>query len=168
MLPRVAKYQFTRFFRTLYPLMFVSAMLHGCGGGGGSTTGSTTGVLPTTAPSAQPESSFSDPAVPQGDAALSLSWDTPTRKVDGSCATNIAGYRVNLGTAPGQPQVDDYRYTNELQCEPSGQTTSCGAVYTCTHTVTGLADGTWYATVQAFDTYGNLSDHSNEVEKFAR
>jgi len=73
-----------------------------------------------------------------GDALLS--WD-PNIEPD------IAGYRIYLGTSSG---------TYGTPIDVGNQTT---------HTVTGLADGTHFFAVTAYDTSGNESGFSLEVSK---
>jgi chitodextrinase len=74
-----------------------------------------------------------------------LAWDAVT-------ATNLSGYRVYYGTAPGT-------YLQSL-----GQGLNVGNV--TTHTVTGLSSGTrYYFAVTAFDTSNSESTYSNEVFK---
>jgi len=74
-----------------------------------------------------------------------LAWDTVT-------ATNLSGYRVYYGTAPG------------AYIQASGQGIAVGNV--TTYTATGLSRGTrYYFAVTAFDTSNNESTYSNEVFK---
>jgi chitodextrinase len=74
-----------------------------------------------------------------------LAWDAVT-------ATNLSGYRIYYGTAPGT-------YLQSL-----GQGLNVGNV--TTYTVTGLSSGTrYYFAVTAFDTSSNESIYSNEVFK---
>jgi chitodextrinase len=85
---------------------------------------------------------FARPAVA---GTISLTWDP-------SSSTNLAGYRVYYGSAPGT-------YTKSLDV---GNTTSA--------TVTGVADcTTWYLSVKAYNTAGTESTaYSNEVTGWAR
>ena len=77
--------------------------------------------------------------------SAALAWDAVT-------ATNLSGYRVYYGTAPGT-----YR-----QC--FGQGLSVGNI--TAYTLMGLSNGTrYYFAVTAFDTLGNESGYSNEVFK---
>jgi hypothetical protein len=71
-------------------------------------------------------------------ADVSLAWDAST-------SPNIAGYKVYVGTATGT-------YTAPITI--GNQTT---------YTVTGLGPGTFYFAVTAFNTAGNESGFSNEV-----
>jgi hypothetical protein len=74
-----------------------------------------------------------------------LSWDPVI-------ATDLSGYRVYYGTAPGT-------YLQSI-----GQGIEVGNVVT--YTVTGLSPGTrYYFAVTAYDTTGNESIYSNEVFK---
>jgi chitodextrinase len=74
-----------------------------------------------------------------------LAWDPVT-------ATNLSGYRIYYGTAPG------------TYIQARGQGISVGNV--TTFTVTGLTIGTrYYFAVTAFDTSNNESGYSNEVFK---
>jgi len=74
-----------------------------------------------------------------------LSWDPVT-------ATNLSGYRVYYGTAPG------------TYLQPIGQGIVVGNVVT--YTVAGLKSGTrYYFVATAVDTFGGESTYSNEVFK---
>lgn len=78
--------------------------------------------------------------------SAALAWDPPTS------ITNLSGYRVYYGTAPGVYQ------------QAYGQGLSVGNV--TTYTVVGLSHNTrYYFAVTAFDTAGNESTYSNEVFK---
>lgn len=108
-------------------------LLAACGGGGGGVSGNSSpagAVGPSSATTSN---------------SAALAWDTVT-------ATNLAGYRVYYGTAPG----------NYLQ--PRGQGISVGNV--TSYTAIGLSNGTrYYFAVTAFDTSGNESGYSNEAIK---
>ena len=96
--------------------------------------------------------SLSHPAVWAGEA--SLSWNPSTTNVDGTPATNIAGYKVYYGTASGT-------YT---QAVDAGLTIT---PVTPTFTVTNLVTGnTYYFAVTAYDTFGVESSFSDEASKF--
>jgi len=71
-------------------------------------------------------------------ANVSLAWDA-------SASSNIAGYKVYIGTASG---VYDAPITIANQT---------------TYTVTGLTAGKYYFAVTAFDNSGSESTYSNEV-----
>lgn len=75
-----------------------------------------------------------------------LTWDPPVS------STNVSGYRVYYGTAPGTYQ------------QSFGQGISIGKVDT--YTVMGLSNGTrYYFAVTAVDASGNESAYSNEAFK---
>jgi hypothetical protein len=74
-----------------------------------------------------------------------LEWDAPTTNADGSPLTNLAGFKVYYGNAPGV-------YT---------QTIDVGNIRS--YSVSGLAPGTYYFTVTAYYTTMAESGHSNEV-----
>jgi len=82
-------------------------------------------------------------ATPSGTAILA--WDPVV-------ATNLSGYRIYYGTAPG------------TYFQPLGQGINVGNV--TTYTVTGLTSGTrYYFAATSVDTSGNESVFSNEVSK---
>ncbi|MBI5286287.1 MAG: PKD domain-containing protein [Deltaproteobacteria bacterium] len=77
-----------------------------------------------------------------------LSWDPPTTNADGTPLTDLAGYKLYYGTAPG----------NYSQSIDVGNVT--------TYTINNLIDGfTYYFAVTSYDTSGNESSYSNEVNK---
>lgn len=79
-------------------------------------------------------------------ADVNLSWEAPTSNTDGSPASDIKGYRVHVGTAPGV-------YTRS---EETGNRT--------TATIGSLSESqTYYFAVTAFDSAGTESDPSNEI-----
>jgi len=73
---------------------------------------------------------------------VSLAWDA---SIDESMLIEGGGYKVYWGTAPGQ-------YTGSA---------AVGMKYT--HTITGLADGTWYFAATTYTASGLESVKSNEV-----
>lgn len=75
-----------------------------------------------------------------------LEWDAVTNNVDGSLATDLAGYRVFVGPAP-RTYVKTYVTTNTIL-----------AVTNST-----LSTGTNYFAVTAFNTGGLESEYSDEV-----
>jgi hypothetical protein len=87
---------------------------------------------------------FTTATVTEAGSAI-LSWDPVT-------ATNLSGYRVYYGTAPG------------AYLQPIGQGIEVGNVVT--YTVTGLNPGTrYYFVATSVDASGNESEYSNEVFK---
>lgn len=74
-----------------------------------------------------------------------LSWDAPTLNIDGTPCTDLAGYKVYVGTSSrNYSQVYD---TGTLDTTFTLQ----------------LTDGYYCFAVTAYDTSGNESDYSNEV-----
>lgn len=113
-------------------VLVLPLLLAACGGG--SASGSNTPAV-AVSPSS---STTSNSAI--------LAWDSPTS------ATNLSGYRVYYGTAPG------------AYLQPYGQGISVGNV--TTYSLMGLSNGTrYYFAVTAFDTSGNESAYSNEAFK---
>jgi hypothetical protein len=81
-----------------------------------------------------------------------LQWDPPTARSDGTPLTDLAGYKVLYGKAPGT-------YDQTLTVNDPASTKMA---------VTDLASGTYYFVVKAFDTAGNESGPSNEAVKTIR
>ncbi len=82
-----------------------------------------------------------------------LSWSAPTQNTDGSPLTDLAGYKIYLGTTQGGP----YPVSIDI-ADPA----------TTTFTVPNLTEGTtyWFVTT-AYNSADPVqeSDHSNEVSK---
>jgi len=78
---------------------------------------------------------------------ISLSWDPPTINEDGTPLTDLAGYKVYYGNISGS-------YTKSIDVNN-----------VTIFTVKNLTDGVWYFAVTAYDTSGNESNYSNEVNK---
>jgi Putative Ig domain len=81
--------------------------------------------------------------------SVTLSWTAPTRNTDGSSLTNLAGYRVHYGTAPGS-------YTKSVQL-PGKTLTSV--------VIEDLAPARWYFAVKAYSSAGVESNFSTAVNK---
>ncbi|WP_018716732.1 fibronectin type III domain-containing protein [Arhodomonas aquaeolei] len=113
----------------------VSLFLTACGGGGGGGSSS---------------SSDSPPAAPvTGDAAITISWQAPTEREDGSALSmsQLAGYRVYYGTSPGD-------YSQEVDISDP---------YQQSYTIEGLSSGSYYIALQAYDDSNRLSAMSDPV-----
>jgi len=80
--------------------------------------------------------------------SLTLSWNAPIQNTDGTALSDLAGYKLYYGTATGN-------YTSTI---------NVGNVRT--YQVNNLTDGlTYYFAVTAYNTSGNESVYSNEVNK---
>ena len=79
--------------------------------------------------------------------STTLTWDAPTINADGTALTGLAGYKIYYGTSTGS------------------YTTTVDAGNFTTYTVPALSAGTYYFAVTAYDTSGNESNYSNEVNK---
>lgn len=75
--------------------------------------------------------------------SVTLAWDANTEP-------DLAGYRVYQGSKSGGP----YTKIADVPVMPMPE-----------YTITGLADGTWFWVVTAYDTGGLESGYSNEVSK---
>ncbi len=81
--------------------------------------------------------------------SVTLSWQPPTQRTDGSPLANLAGYRIRYGTAPGN-------YPNTRQIANAGVTTAV---------IENLPAGTYYFVITAYDTSGGESEYSTVVSK---
>ena len=110
----------------MFPFMLL-IILGGCSGGGGGGGGT-------------------------GGPTISLAWDAVTTNEDGSPLTDLAGYKVYVGTATGV-------YGNSIDV---GMATQSGN--TVTYSLSGLTPGqTYYIAITAYDIDNNESPYSNEV-----
>ena len=80
-----------------------------------------------------------------GSNSLMLSWNAPSTNEDGSPLSDLAGYKLYYGNAPGI-------YSNVITV---GDYTNAE--------IGDLGFGTYYLTVTAYDIYGNESGYSNEI-----
>lgn len=79
-----------------------------------------------------------------------LAWDAPTTNTDGSLITDLAGYNIHFGTAPGQyAQYVNVGNTNSYPISALSALVS--------------SHGTYYISVSAYDSSGNESGYSNEI-----
>jgi hypothetical protein len=78
-----------------------------------------------------------------------LSWTPPLQNTDGSSLTNLAGYRVYFGTAPGD-------YPNSIGITSPGLSS---------YVVEQLTAGTWYFVLTAVNSAGQESAFSNAGSK---
>jgi hypothetical protein len=92
---------------------------------------------------------LSETAPPPPSGSAILTWQPPASNVDGTALVDLAAFKVYWGTAPGT-------YTQSMQIANAAART---------HTVTGLAPGTWYFAVTALNTRGEESAYSNVWSK---
>ena len=79
--------------------------------------------------------------------SVTLFWDAPTARVDGSPLNNLAGYKIYYGRMSGT-----YDYEIEI-----------GTPGVSTYVVEDLVAGDWFFALAAYDSEGMESDRSNEV-----
>lgn len=87
------------------------------------------------------------PGVPPNSAKLA--WNPPTRNEDGTPLTDLKGYQIHYGPSPGN-------YTKSITFDDPAATS---------FQVNNLPSGTWYFSMKAVDTAGNVSKFSNEASK---
>ncbi|KAB0670296.1 fibronectin type III domain-containing protein [Oryzomonas sagensis] len=120
----------------LFLSLLVSISLAGCGGGGGSTASSGSS-LPSSATGGSTGGTTSTGGT-ASTGVVKLSWDPPQGVA--------AGINLHYGTSSGS-------YTSTIN---AGMVSS--------YAVSGLAPGTYYFVVTAYDSAGNESVYSNEVQ----
>lgn len=84
-----------------------------------------------------------------GEKQFVISWQPPSKKVDGSDLTDLAGYRIYYGTRLGPGG-----YSQWVDVESALATS---------HLIENLATGTYYVAIVAVDSSGNESRFSNIV-----
>ena len=86
---------------------------------------------------------------PTGVGSVTLSWQPPTEREDGTPLTALAGYRLFYGRSSRD-------YTEEVRIDNPGVTT---------HVIDNLGSGTWYFAMTAIDADGLESDLSAEATR---
>jgi hypothetical protein len=81
---------------------------------------------------------------PPASATATLSWTAPTENTDGTPIIDLAGYRILYGTDPSE-------LTKTITVAGAKQTT---------FEISGLAQGTYYFAVVAYDSEGVDGDQS--------
>jgi hypothetical protein len=119
--------------------------LSACGGGGGSGAAPEGTAATSQAATGVASSTSAPPTATAG--AVTLNWSPPTENTDGSPLTNLAGYDIHYGTAPG-----DY-----------SQTVSVSNPGLATYVVDNLGPGTYYFSIGAVSSTGAESPLSPEV-----
>lgn len=80
---------------------------------------------------------------------VTLNWMAPTRRVDGTPLTGLAGYEIHYGRMPGT-------YDYHVRIDNPGLSR---------YVLGNLSPGDWYFSMTAFDRDGTESGYSNEVIK---
>jgi hypothetical protein len=89
------------------------------------------------------------PSAPPATGSATLSWTEPTENTDGTPITGLAGYHIYYGTSEGAMST----------------TITVASPTETSYVVTGLAPGTYYFTVVAYNTAGVDSPQSNLANK---
>ena len=88
-------------------------------------------------------------SAPPGSGSANLSWTAPTENTDGTPLTDLAGYHIYYGTSAGA-------WTSTITILSATETS---------YVVSGLASGTYYFTIVAFNSEGIDSADSNVGSK---
>lgn len=110
-----------------------------------STSSSSSSVASSGASSSS--SSSSAGGTPSSSPTVTLSWQVPTERADGTPLTNLAGYNIHYGPA-------SENYTNTIKVSNAGLTA---------YVVDNLAAGTYYFSISAYDSTGLESALSGEA-----
>jgi hypothetical protein len=117
--------------RKMKLLVCIAFLLSLSGCGGGSVSGSDVTV------------------VDRGDGTALASWFSPDQNTDGSTLTDLAGYRIYYGNAPGD-------YDNTITIDSIGMSS---------YLIESLDGSDWYFAMTAFNSLGIESNYSDEVYK---
>ncbi|TLY75855.1 MAG: fibronectin type III domain-containing protein [Gammaproteobacteria bacterium] len=126
-------------------IALLGAALCACGGGG---SGSATQTAPVSqSPGAgAPNTGNPSPPAPTSP-AVTLAWEPPTQNGDGTPLTDLAGYKIHYGT-------ESQNYTQTVPVANAGL---------ASYVIDGLAAGTYYFAVTAYNSAGTDSPPSDEV-----
>ncbi len=150
----------TRKLRVIALPLVLSTLLSAClgGGGGGDTTSTSSTGTNTTPPTSEPStnqpttppptSTAPTPEPTQAQRSAVLLWNQPTTNTDGTLLTDLQGYRIYQGSA-----------ANNLRAVASV------AVNQMSYTASGLAQGTYYFAVSAYNRDGSEGPLSNVGSK---
>lgn len=93
---------------------------------------------------------FSITVEPTANGAATLTWNPPMFRIDGSPLNGqLAGYQIQFGKTSGN-------YSNQTKIDDPGLSS---------YVIDNLGSGTWYFAVLAYDSLGQRSDLSSEVQK---
>jgi hypothetical protein len=123
----------------------ISFLLVGCGAGGGK---SGTDVV-------------ENPANSGGSATLT--WEAPTKRIDGTELTDLAGFKLYSGKSSG-----NYSDPIEIPIKSAACHNVASNKTDCSYVLQGLSQGTHYFVVTAYTSSGLESPYSNEVSKIIK
>ena len=90
---------------------------------------------------------FDVEVVQVGNSSVTLTWTPPTENDDGTPLTNLAGYRIRFGSQSG-------KYSSVVNITNPGL---------ATYVLGGLAVGTYFIVISAYNQSGVESSYSNEA-----
>ena len=93
-----------------------------------------------------------------------VTWEPPWLNTDGTPCTDLAGFRLPMGTSSGT-YLKTFDIGMGLETTIPCTTNPTPGCFRREFTVSGLAPDTYYVVVTAYDTSGNESAPSNEVSK---
>ncbi|MGE0791305.1 MAG: hypothetical protein AB7S26_36865 [Sandaracinaceae bacterium] len=101
-----------------------------------------------------------------GDTAR-LAWDAPEQNTDGSCLSDLSGFRAYWGTASMSytDSVDIPLDDPGMRCAHLGTRGACYPAIRCSYALSGLPAGLVYFAVSAYNTTGVESMVSGEASK---
>jgi len=136
----------------LLQVVGLSIVLSACGGG---SSGVAATAFTPSASSTSSTSSTTSGGSPTGTTTgtMSLQWTAPVTRTDGTplSLSEIAGYRVHYGTAPGS-------YPHHVDITDGSLQSA---------TLTGMPVGTYYVAMSTYDSNGLESSYSASVVKDA-
>jgi len=147
-------------------LALLGVALCACGGGGSGSSGTQatpvsqgpgsgagsptpppgTGTPPPNTGTPPPNTGNPSPPLPTPP-NVTLAWEAPTQNSDGTPLTDLAGYKIHYGT-------ESQTYTQTVPLANPGLTS---------YVIDGLAAGTYYFAVTAYNSAGTESLRSDEV-----
>ena len=152
-------------FLSLSAVVAAGLLLTGCGNGVGVSPASAAAAsappstsptpapspTPTPAPTPAPTPTPSPTPAPTNPStgSANLSWSVPTQNTDGTPLTDLAGYHIYYGTSAGT-------WTSTITVSEATETS---------YVVAGLAKGTYYFAIVAFNSEGDDSPQSNIESK---
>jgi Fibronectin type III domain len=134
---------------SLSTLLITGLLLTACGDGVGVSPASATASATSAAPPATSAPAAPAPPASPTTGSATLSWSVPTENTNGTPVTDLAGYHIYYGTSEGA-------WTSTITVLEATETS---------YVVSGLAPGTYYFAVVAFNSAGEDSPESNIASK---